>query len=116
MELSDEEKNTIIQFQVATQQLKAILEQKESLRLQSLLVDSALEELSKSKQKTGYKIVGSIMVLKPINELKKELDETKENLNLRIKSLEKSEEKINEKIKELQPKLAKIQSKLDQLG
>ena len=116
MELSEEEKNTITQFQVATQQLKSILEQKENLRLQNLLIENALEELNKSKQKTGYKIVGPIMVLKPIEELKSELKETKENLNLRIKSLEKTEEKINQKIRELQPKLAKLQSKLKEIG
>jgi chaperonin cofactor prefoldin len=48
------------------------------------------------------------MVSKPVSELKKELEENKEAIDIRIQSLEKTEEKVNNKLKELQEKLREI--------
>lgn len=45
------------------------------------------------------------MLSKSVEELKKELQETKEEAELRIKSLEKTEERIMNKLKELQASL-----------
>jgi chaperonin cofactor prefoldin len=42
------------------------------------------------------------MVSKSVEELKKELQEMKEEIELRIRSLEKTEERIMNKLKELQ--------------
>jgi len=96
------------QFQVYQQQLQSILIQKESLKLQSLEIERALEELSKTDQKTAYKITGQVMVSKPVEELKKELNETKETIEVRIKGLEKTEERMVSKLKELQEKLKDV--------
>ena len=106
--MEEETKNLIAQFQTYQQQLQAILIQKESLKLQNLEIERALEELNKTKQKNAYKITGQIMVSKPVEELKKELNETRENINIRIKSLEKTEERISEKLKELQKKIKEV--------
>jgi len=103
-----EMENLINQFQNYQQQLQNILIQKESLKLQNIEIEKALEELNSSKEKDAYKITGSIMVSKPIEELKKELNETKETLGVRIKSLERTEEKISLKLKEMQTKLKGI--------
>lgn len=105
MEIDENTKNLIAQFQAYQQQLQAILIQKESLKLQNLEIEKALEELNKSKEKKAYKIAGEIMVLKPVEELKEELKEAKENIELRIKSLEKSEERITDKLKNLQKEI-----------
>ncbi|MEM7826271.1 MAG: prefoldin subunit [Candidatus Aenigmatarchaeota archaeon] len=94
------EKTEEIQFY--QQQLQNILIQKESLKLQNLEIESALEELKKSKEKDAYKIVGNVMIKKDLNNLIKELEEKKEEIEVRIKSLEKTEERVVEKIKELQ--------------
>lgn len=107
-ELTDQQKEMIIQFQTYQQQLQSILIQKESLRLQIMEMDKALEELNATNQEKTYKITGSIMVLKPVAELKKELEEGKEALAVRIKSLEKTEERINNRLKELQEKLREV--------
>jgi prefoldin beta subunit len=107
-EIPEETKNLIAQFQGYQQQLQNILIQKESLKLRVLEVEKALEELNKTKQKTAYKITGKIMVNKPVEELKKELKEAKEDGEVRIKSLEKSEERINNKLRELQKKLKEV--------
>lgn len=106
--LTEEEKETVAQFQAYQQQLQAVLIQKESLKIQNIEIDKALEELNVSKQKTAYKITGSIMINKPVEEIKKDLNESKEALNIRIKSLEKTEERINGKLRELQEKLKNV--------
>lgn len=78
------------------------------MKLQTIEIDKALEELGKSTQTTAYKITGQIMISKPVEELKKELNETKEAIDVRIKSLEKSEERFTTKLKELQTKLKDV--------
>lgn len=104
----EEKRNLISQFQTYQQQLQNILIQKESLKLQNLEIERALEELNATKQKTAYKITGQIMVSKPVEELMKELNEIKENIDVRVKSLEKSEESVNSKLKGLQSKLKDV--------
>lgn len=99
------ETSTEEQFQFYQQQLQGVLIQKESLKLQTMEIERALEELEKAKQKDAFKIVGNIMVSKGVEELKKELQEMRENAELRIKSLEKTEERIASKLKELQASL-----------
>jgi len=108
VEMPEDAKNLIAQFQGYQQQLQSILMQKESMKMQDLEIERALEELKSTSQKTAYKITGQVMVSKPVEELKKELGETKENIDLRIKSLEKSEERLNSKLSELQEKLKEV--------
>ena len=96
------------EFQVYQQQLQGLLLQKESLSLQLAEIAKVDEELNVTKQKTAYKITGGIMVSKPVEEIKKDLAETKEAIEVRVKSLEKAEEKVNLKLKELQTKLKEI--------
>jgi prefoldin beta subunit len=107
-ELSDEAKELLLQFQSYQQQLQNILIQKETLKLQEIEVEKALEELNATKQTSAYKIVGNIMLSKSVEDLKKELNESKEELSLRIKSIESVELKIKDKLKELQNKLKDI--------
>jgi len=107
-EISEETKNLVVQFQTYQQQLQNVLFQKESLKLQILEIERALEELNGTKQTTAYKITGQIMISKPVEELKKELNETKENIDIRIKSLEKTENRMGERLKDLQTKLKEV--------
>jgi prefoldin beta subunit len=107
-ELTDQQKEMVFQFQTYQQQLQSILIQKESLKLQGMEIDKALEELNATKNDSAYKITGNIIVSKPVDELKKDAEESKEAIEIRIKSLEKTEEKINGKLKELQEKLREI--------
>lgn len=100
--MAKEEASVEEQFQFYQQQLQSIIIQKESLKLQTMEIGRAVEELEKTSQKNAYKIVGRIMISKPVEELKKELAEMKEEAELRIKSLEKTEERVTSKLKELQ--------------
>ena len=65
-----------------------------------LEIESALKELEKSDE--VYKIIGNIMLSSNKEELKKELENEKNMLNLRIDSMNKQEETIREKMKKLQ--------------
>ena len=95
-------------FQQYQQQLQAILIQKETMQLQLMEITKSLEELDSTKNEKAYKITGQIMVSKPVEELKKELGETKEAIEVRINSLGKTEEKITGKLKELEVELRKL--------
>jgi len=106
--MSEETKKMIGQFQVYQQQLQTILMQKETMKLQMMEMERALKELDGTKQKTAYKITGQIMISKPVEELKKDLNETKEGIDIRVKSLEKSEKRVSDKLKGLQTKLREV--------
>lgn len=104
-----ENPNTLVaQFNFFQQQLQNVMIQKESLRLNLMEIDQALEELEKSKDKIAYKITGPIMVSKPVEDVKKDLKDTKEAIVVRMGSLEKSEKQLTEKLKGLQDKLKEI--------
>ena len=108
VELTEQQKEMVGQFQAYQQQLQSILIQKESLRLHGMEMDKAIEELNATKEERAFKITGNIMISKPISELKNDLQENKEALEIRIKSLEKTEERANSKLNELQDKLREI--------
>ncbi len=104
-----ENPNTLVaQFQIMQQQLQNVLIQKESLRLNIMEIDQAVEELEKSKDGTAYKITGAIMVRKPAEDIKKDLKDTKEALNVRMTSLKKTEKQLTNKLNELQEKLKEM--------
>ncbi len=112
-EKKDEDKaedvnSLVAKFQNLQQQLQSILMQKETFNLNKIEIERALEELEKASEDTAYKITGAIMVKKPVEELKKELNNTKEVVDIKIKSLEKTEKQLTEQLKNLQEKLKKI--------
>lgn len=98
----------VAQFQIMQQQLQNVLIQKESLRVNIMEIDRAAEELEKSNDGTAYKITGAIMVKKPTEDIKKDLKDTKEALNVRMTSLKKTEKQLTTKLNELQEKLKEI--------
>jgi len=104
----DEAKELLGQLQNLQQQMQSVVFQKESLKLHDMEIHKAQEELNKTNETSAFKITGQIMVSKSVEELKKELTETSEDVHLNLKSLEKTEERINNKLKELQTKLKDV--------
>jgi len=98
----------VAQFQMMQQQLQQILMQKESMSMAVMEIDRAVEELDRSKDGEAYKITGTIMVRKPAAELKKELAESKEDLQVRIKSMDAAEKRFTDRLVELQGKLKSL--------
>lgn len=104
-DLTQEQRTMVAQFQMYQQQMQNLLMQKESMKIQEVELQRAIEELNITKQANAYKITGSIMVSKPVQELKKELEEAKEDIGVRLKSVEATEARFESKLKELQSKL-----------
>ena len=101
----------IEQFQLYQQQYQSILFQKEQLRLQQLELEKALEELEATKVEKAYKITGPIMIKKNKDDLKKELEEKKEDIDLRLKTLTKAEGRVTNKLKDMEEDIRKLVKK-----
>ncbi|MFZ8830523.1 MAG: prefoldin subunit [Candidatus Aenigmatarchaeota archaeon] len=99
------EENIEQEYLELQQQLRNVLIQKEAFKIQIAEIESALEELKKSKEENVYKIVGNIMVRKRKDEIEKELNEIKDDSEVKIRSLENIEKSLIEKIKNIEEKL-----------
>jgi len=108
MKLTPEAQQILIELQTYQQQTQTVLIQKESLNIQNMEIDRALEELGKTTNNDVYKIVGPILIKSNKKDLEKELNEKKETIELRLKSLKKQEDRLREKLKESQEKFEKI--------
>lgn len=96
-----EMQDKIAELQLLQQRLNLFANQKQVFQIQQIEVESALKELEKAKSPV-YKLVGEILIEKSPEDLKKELEEKKNDVDIRIKSLEKQEEKTKERALELQ--------------
>lgn len=103
--MSDEIQHLLEQAQVYQQQIQGVITQKETLKMQVMEIDKALEELGKSKETEVYKLSGPVLIKTKKSDAEKDLKEKKETVDLRVKSLEKSEARLKEKIEELRKKL-----------
>jgi len=100
----------INQIQLLQQNMQNFAMQRQQFQVQQTELESALAEIDKTAQ--TYRIIGSIMVLTDKEQLKKELDEKKQMLTVRINSIEKQEAKIREKAESLQKDvLAELENK-----
>ena|SRR3989344_9268713 len=91
----------IQELQLLHQRLQIFNAQRQQLQMQHIEVENALTELGKTTG-AAYKLVGEILIEKSTEELKKELTEKKEELDLRIKTLEKQEAKTKEQAMAIQ--------------
>jgi len=93
------------QLQMIEQNLQGLLMQKQQFQTQLIEIESALKELETAKE--SYKIVGNIMVSSNKEDLKKDLNQKKETVELRIKSVEKQEKNLREKAGGMQSEIVK---------
>ena len=98
--LRKEKEEKIAQLQMFEQNIQGFLMQKQSLQAQLIELESALKELDSTD--TPYRIIGNIMVKTKKEDLKKDLEQKKEMVELKIKSLEKQEDRIKERAKKTQ--------------
>ncbi len=104
--MNKETEKRIQQLQLIEQNLNNIITQKQSFQMQLMENDNALNEIERTKKEV-YKIVGAIMISSNKDDLKKELNEQKEILDLRIKNLEKQEKNFKEKAEDIQKEVMK---------
>ena len=103
--MDDEMQEKIGQIQLIQQNLENFSRQRQQFQMQQTEIETALAEMENSNQ--SYKILGNIMVLVDKNKLRKDLEEKKEMLMIRIGSIEKQEEKMKNKAEEIQKDVMK---------
>ncbi len=110
-EMSPQLQNQIAQYQNLQNQLQVLGSQRVQLEAKLREIEGTLEELSKITGDTPvYKSIGMLLVRQDDREaLKKELEEHKETLTIRVKSLQKQEKSLTERYEGL---ASKIQSAL----
>lgn len=105
-ELPPQLRHQLAQLQQVQQQAQAVMAQRQQLELTMRETGRALEELEKLEGgATIYKSVGGILVKADRDRVKKELEEQKEILDLRIKTLERQEQRIIGRLGEMRQKL-----------
>jgi len=105
MEVNEEVRGMIMQFQAYQQQSQMILGQKDATKAQLMEIDKTLEEIGKAGEREMYKSVGPILIKTTKDDMKKELADKKEMLEIRLKTMDAEEKKTKEKIRDLQEKI-----------
>ena len=102
-------KEKLEQAQRLQGELETIVSQRYQLEVSLKETEKSLEELGKVDDNTPiYKSIGSILVkVKSKEEIKKELDEKKELLELKMKTVTKQQELLENKLKDIQAEFAK---------
>jgi prefoldin beta subunit len=103
--MNEQIQEKIGQMQLIQQNLENFSMQRQQFQLQQAEIEAALIEIENTD--TTYKIIGNIMVLTDKDGLRKELEEKKEMLGIRIGTIEKQEEKFRSKAEELQMEIMK---------
>ncbi|MBI2578731.1 MAG: prefoldin subunit beta [Candidatus Aenigmarchaeota archaeon] len=95
-------------LQMQNQQLQNVMMQKQALIIQTKEIEKALEEISREDSEEIYRSVGPILVKADKEKVKKDLEEQKEEMELKIKSLEKQESRLKSLMKEGQEKFQSL--------
>lgn len=97
-----------MQMQQLRQKLQQITMQKETAQTEKQEIERALDELEDDDADSElYKSVGTILISKDHEELREELEEEKDDLEVRLKSLERKEDQIKEQVQDAQENFAK---------
>jgi prefoldin beta subunit len=106
-ELSPQLQNQITQYQQLQNQLQVLASQRVQLEAKLREIEGTLDELTKIHGDTPvYKSIGMLLVRQDDREaLKKELEEHRETLTIRVKSLQKQEKSLSERYEDLAGKI-----------
>ena len=92
------------QLQLLQQRAQIFAAQKQQFQLQLIEVENAMKELD-GVEGNAFRLVGDILVEHKADDLKKEMSEKKENIDIRLKSIEKQEQKMQNEASELQKEI-----------
>jgi len=112
VEMSKQLQDQINRLQQMRMQLQMLMQQRQQVELRLKETEEALTEVENlGNEAPIYKSVGALLIkTKGKTEIKKQLKEDKESLELRKTTLEKQEGRTKEKLTELQ---SKVQNSLD---
>ena len=101
-------------FQQMQQQVQALSQQTSQIDMSVRETERTLEEIKDSGKDTVlYRAIGSVMKkVEDIGQLRKDLVEEKESMEIRNKSLKNQIEKINDELVKMQKKLAPVLKKV----
>ena len=103
--MNKETKEKLEQLQNLEQNINSLLAQKQQFQSQQLEIENAIEQIKDTDK--VFRIIGNIMVAAKKDEVKKDLKEKQDIVELRLKTLEKQETKFREKASELQKDVMK---------
>jgi prefoldin beta subunit len=105
-ELPPQVQNQLAQLQQVQQQAQALVQQKGQVEMLLRETETALEELNKAAEDSIiYKAAGELLIKVQKAEVIKDLEEKKDNLDIRLKSLSRQEERIQARFQQLQEQL-----------
>ncbi len=106
-----------VKYQQLQNLLAQILAEKSAVETELREINRVLSELEKLPDDVEiYKSIGHVLVRTSKADVKKELDEKKELLELRLKALEKQEKEARRQLEEVQAKIKEVLSKSYQLA
>ena len=108
LKIGPEAQQILIELQTYQQQMQTVMLQKESLNIQKMENDKAIEELDKTTHDEVFKTVGPILIKSTKKDLISELREKQETIDLRLKTMQKQETRIRDKLKEAQDKFQEM--------
>jgi prefoldin beta subunit len=99
-QIPKEMEQQLVQFQQLQKQAQTFAQQRLQFEIQLKETEKALSEIEKLEAKPEiYKSVGAFLIKSEKEPIKKELEEKKETLGVRIKTFKSQEEKYTEKLK-----------------
>ncbi len=106
-EISPQLQNQINQFRQLQQQLQVVTAQRVQLETRLKELEVTLEELQKADDEAPiYKSIGSLLIrAKDREEVRKELEDQKETLAIRVKTLEKQEKTLADRYERMQQQI-----------
>ncbi len=107
-EIPPQVQNQLAQFQQLQQQLQVLASQRLQLEAKLRETETTLAELEKVAQETAvYRSTGALLVrVEDRDGLRKELEEQKETLGIRVNTIKKQEKSLGERYEQLQQKLS----------
>ncbi|HRZ85697.1 MAG TPA: prefoldin subunit [Candidatus Paceibacterota bacterium] len=100
MDIDQDTEKKIQNLQILEQGFQNLVIQKQSFQVELNETDTALEEVTKTKEDV-FRVLGQIMIKAEKEQLKKELKEKRDILELRLKSIEKQELSMREDVERL---------------
>ena len=107
MDLTENTQKKIRELQNLEQNLQSFLAQKQAIQSELNESINALQELEKTDDEV-YKITSNIMIKSTKEALKKELEEKKRILDIRVTSIEKQERSLEEKIANFREEISSL--------
>lgn len=91
----------LVEFERGRGQLSMLSSQKQQLETQREMLGESSKELEKSTEKKVFKAMGALLIQKETADVKKELNDQVESIELRLKSVAKQESTLVEKLNKL---------------